>query len=156
MFIFLRSKNTTHHASDFSEEELNDVSTASKKHRSPAAAVASTARLSTSKKRRHTTIAPVTPRKYSTYELFGTDSEDEDDDHDEIKSTKNGNSSTHMYSCFTVKYPKAYSRQIHKCKIGTYYIELKLNKNNETKILTKRQLPDIMIKNRTDCNMEAW
>lgn len=112
---------------------------------------------STSRKRKHEKIAPAQPpSKYSSYELFGTDSEEEGDDHVNIKSTTLGNNSNQMFSYFTIKYPKAYSRQVHKKKVGEYYIELKINDINKSELITKRRRADITIKNRTNCNTEAW
>lgn len=111
---------------------------------------------STSRKRKHEKIAPAQPpSKYTSYELFGTDSEDEGDDH-EIKPRPLGNNSNQMFSYFTIKYPKAYSRQVHKDKVGEYYIELKIHNLNKSELITKRPRADITIKNRTDCSTEAW
>lgn len=103
------------------------------------------------------------PHEYSSYELFGTDSEDEKDDIAEIKPSKQGNSSTfnnNLHSYFTIKYPKAYSRQILKSEIGKYYIELKIFENNahdaESMSKRPRPRPNIVIKNRTNCDTVAW
>lgn len=109
----------------------------------------------TSKKRKHQTIAPAAPSKYSSYELFGTDSEDDDDNGGAIKtkSSKHGNN---MFSYFTIKYHKAYSRQIRKYKLGNYYFDLKVYDTNKSNALNKRPQPQIAIKNRTNCDTEAW
>lgn len=108
---------------------------------------------SPSLKKRKPRVSPSVSKKHALYELFGSDSEDEQV---EKRVDKHGNYSMHSY--FTRKHPKAYSRQIHTSKQGKYYIVLKTYRVEtiETIQLSKLLCLDLLIKNRTDYPTEAW
>lgn len=110
------------------------------------------------KKRKHAAIAPAPTRQYSKYELFGTDSEDDSDD--DTSSQEGKKYYNNMFCYFIQKYPKVYSQQINKSNIGEYYITLKITFNIDTKESNDQlklvRLADLIIKNMTNSDTEAW
>lgn len=105
------------------------------------------------------TISPIPPLpKTTARDLFGADSEDEDEPAEHAAS-KSGKKIQPMYSYFTRKIARGYSRQSDENKVGSHYIELKIYKCDEIKNvlpLNRWRHAIVAIKNRTNDNTEAW
>lgn len=120
-----------------------------KKPRSSAHVSSGAARTSSSGKKRKHHVTPVTVSKYSSYDLFGTDSEDEEAAH-------GNNLEYNLHSYFIKKCLKAFTRQIDRSKLGGHYIVLKIYNSSETDLWKEPPQPDFFIKNRTNSDTEAF
>lgn len=98
-------------------------------------------------------LPAVTPhRSYSSYELFGTDSEEEEED--QRRAQRHGiDRSFFTYKCF-----HAYCRIERRSISGEYYVTLKTYKVDDITQSTKKKLlqADMIIRNRTGCDTNAW
>lgn len=130
------------------------VEPTSSRHESKASGVPTS---SSSKKRKHPRIEPHHVQKPSAYELFGTDSEVEEEDDNE-RSIKKGNISR-LYSYYTRRLPRCFTYCMDKSKLGSYYITLKVFKTDDIESVepTKRLKKALyLIRNKTDSDTEAW
>lgn len=89
--------------------------------------------VSTSKKSK-TVINPITPpARITSQDLFGQDSDDEPKSEPSQGCSKTGKAIPPLYSYYTKRESKGYSRQISETKKGKYYVELKIYDAEEIK-----------------------
>lgn len=104
-------------------------------------------------------ISPVTlPARVTAGELFGEDSDDEGSVTRTQSSIKTGNIPP-LYSYFTRRMAKGYSRQISETKEGKYYVEMKIYNTDEIKKImpiNRWRSAITTIKTKLDENKESW
>lgn len=107
-------------------------------------------------KKNKSIINPITPiAKTNARDLFGSDSDDDDDETPEKYDKK----CAPIYSYVTRKLANGHSRQMDERKKGAFYIELKVYKCSEIESVqpVNRWRHSILtIKNKTDEDSESW
>lgn len=114
---------------------------------------------SSSAKKSKTMISPVTPpARVTATELFGEDSDNEESITPAHRPHKTGNIPP-LYSYFTRRMAKGYSRQISETKEGKYYVEVKIYNTEEIKKImpiNRWRSAITTIKTKLDDNKESW
>lgn len=110
-------------------------------------------------KKSKTIISPVTlPARVTAKELFGEDSGNEESVTPTPRSYKTGNIPP-LYSYFTRRMAKGYSRQISETKEGKYYVEVKIYNTEEIKKIlpiNRWRSAITTIKTKLDDSKESW
>ncbi|XP_075980270.1 uncharacterized protein LOC142979281 [Anticarsia gemmatalis] len=130
-----------------SDESTVDVPTKSSKKKRKVPEKTSDSQPSTTKK---------TKAKATARDLFGTDSDDDDELH---RSNTTGKKIAPIYSYVTRRLANGFSRQIDEDKTGNYYIELKIYNTDEIERVppvNRWRHSVITIKNKTNSNTESW
>lgn len=114
---------------------------------------------STSAKKSKQVVSPVTPSaRVTASELFGEDSDNEESVTPTQRPHKTGNIPP-LYSYFTRRMAKGYSRQISETKEGKYYVEVKIYNTEEIKKvmpINRWRSAITTIKTKLDENKESW
>lgn len=99
-------------------------------------------------------IKPIPPKKATVRDIFGTDSEDEDQDQPVA-----GKPIQLLQSYMTRRLANGHSRQTCDTKKGSHYIELKVYNCDEIEKVSpmnRWRHAIVCVKNKTDENTEAW
>lgn len=99
-------------------------------------------------------IKPIPPKKCTVYDLFGTDSED---DEKEVPASVPGKAPLASY--ITRRLANGHSRQIHEKKPGSHYIDLKIYRCDEIEKvppMNRWRQAIVTVKNQTFDNTDAW
>ncbi|XP_045775261.1 uncharacterized protein LOC123875300 [Maniola jurtina] len=102
-------------------------------------------------------IAPP-PKKITAYDLFGTDSED-DETEETSTPTAAGKKIQPLVSYLTRRLANGHSRQSFEGKTGTHFIDLKVYRCDEVENVqpvNRWRHAIICVKNRTNEDTEAW
>lgn len=105
------------------------------------------------KKPHQTRIKPIPPKKCTVYDLFGTDSEDDE------KEVPAVTGKTPLASYITRRLANGHSRQIYEKKPGTHYIDLKIYRCDEIEKvppMNRWRQAIVTVKNQTFDNTDAW
>lgn len=100
-------------------------------------------------------INPVQKPHVTAKELFGSDSEDEEDDSSKSVPASSGK----LLSYMSRRLANGVSRQGHPTKTGTHYVELKVYRTDEIQKIApvnRWRQAIVTIKNQTDDTGEAW
>lgn len=114
----------------------------------------------TSKKSMKSVINPISPppsKKPTAYDLFGTDSEDEE--FEETSTPAAGKKIQPLISYLTRRLANGHSRQSFEGKKGTHFIDLKVYRCDEidnVQPVNRWRHAIVCIKNRTNDDTEAW
>ena len=97
---------------------------------------------------------PITPRKATVHDLFGSDSDDDTIEHSAPVNGKNK-----LPSYITTRLANGQSRKIFENKPGTHYIDLKIYRCDEiesVQAMNRWRQAIVTVKSRTDDNTDSW
>lgn len=120
----------------------------------PPSPTSASPRSSTSKKPH---FKPIPPKKPTAYDLFGTDSEDEEVK--DVPAADTGRKLVPLSSYITRRLANGHSRQSFDCKPGTHYIDLKVyrcDEINKIQPINRWRQAIVTVKNQTSDNTDAW
>lgn len=98
---------------------------------------------------------PIPPKKATAYDLFGTDSEDDEKEDVAVP----GKAPIQLTSYLTRRLANGHSRQTYEHKPGTHYIDLKVYRCDEIKNvqpINRWRQAIVTVKNQTSENTDAW
>lgn len=98
-------------------------------------------------------IKPIPPRKCTAYDLFGTDSEDDEKEPPAVTGK------SPLASYITRRLANGHSRQTFEKKPGTHYIDLKIYRCDEienVQPINRWRQAIVTLKNQTFDNTDAW
>lgn len=158
LLIFCRSEERVNADLLFPSDDEAPRPRVEKKQRRKHSPEASTSRAtpahSPTPKKKKPVFKPISTKRTSARDLFGTDSEEED-----VVPSNSGKRPTPLVSYITRRLANGHSRQVFDEKPGTHFIDLRIYKCDEiekVQPMNRWRHSIVCVKNRTDETSEAW